>query len=448
MYKDTEMLDRQDIDALLMGALYGELSPTESTRLEEHLSAHPQDRMVLDGLSRARQAVKDSLVLALQAEPPAKVSAMLMQEAARRAPAPRAQRAGFFAKLVALMRHPAFAAVAVIVLIAAVGGTVFRKSGDRNVAEQQVASQPPSAPMRDEVARPAVEPPASADPSKVAVDENEAINGGDGYTADLEDGGVQDKQLSTPTSRPTTTGKAGVEPGALGKGSRPEKTKPGKPEGGAFDYVEVRTPEPEPKTPDDGDGKADQEVASTKPGDASGEKTRGKTTATVIIPGDTPSTGTTGLAMGGDLATKPTSGGGTAASAGTAPQVAGRQYADAPPEANTASTSDKDGAETVNTESQNTKKAEATAAAKAQHTQLIRLVKANKCADASKIALQLSDRYPDYYAQFVANDRRVKPCKPYIDNVRKKNAAKAKRERTDQAQEAPAPDSMKLTSPD
>src|SRR5262245_49809729 len=154
MYKDTEMLDRQDIDALMMGALYGELSPTESTRLEEHLSAHPQDRMVLDGLSRARQALRESHVLAVQAEPPAAVSALLLQEAARRAPAPREARVGFFAKLTAFMRHPAMAAVTVIVLVAAVGGTLYLKNRDGSAAEQEVVA------TGDPGAAPAATPPA------------------------------------------------------------------------------------------------------------------------------------------------------------------------------------------------------------------------------------------------------------------------------------------------
>jgi hypothetical protein len=379
--------------------------------------------MVLDGLSRARQAVKDSLVLALQAEPPAKVSAMLIQEAARRAPAPREQRAGFFAKLVAVMRHPAFAAAAVIVLVAAVGGTLFRKSGDRNVADHQVASQTPGAPARGEPIDP-TEPPAVAANEAQLTGKIETETE-DGYTADLDETAGK-KQLAQSSK----------------DSARPDKGTKSKPQTGRRDYVEVRTPEPQPKSPDDDGLEGDKEVAATKPGDAggaSGEKTRGKTTATVIVPGDTPATGSTNLSMGEGAK------GSSAGAGAAAPQPNTTSRA---PEAGIA---DADTNRDVGESTKSTTKKTATdpyAVAKSQHAQLARLVKANKCADASKVALQISENYPDYYAQFVANDRRVKACKPYIENVRKKNAAKAKRERLDQAQEAPAPDSVKLTSPD
>ena len=38
------MVDRQDIDALLVGALYGELTPADEARLAAHLESHPGDR--------------------------------------------------------------------------------------------------------------------------------------------------------------------------------------------------------------------------------------------------------------------------------------------------------------------------------------------------------------------------------------------------------------------
>src|SRR5215471_169891 len=80
------MVDRQDIDALLVSALYGELTPADEARLSQHLESHPTDRTVLDDLTRARAAVRDSRIFELQLEPPQAVSAILLQEAARRAP--------------------------------------------------------------------------------------------------------------------------------------------------------------------------------------------------------------------------------------------------------------------------------------------------------------------------------------------------------------------------
>src|SRR4051794_39936067 len=80
------MVDRLDIDALLIGALYSELTPAEAARLSAHLESHPGDRVALDDLKSARLAVRESRILDTQLEPPQAVSAMLLQEAARRAP--------------------------------------------------------------------------------------------------------------------------------------------------------------------------------------------------------------------------------------------------------------------------------------------------------------------------------------------------------------------------
>src|ERR1044071_7491259 len=81
------MVERQDIDALLISALYGELTPpAEESRLAQHLESHPADRTALDDLTRAREVLHQSRILAFQYEPPQSISALLLQEAARRAP--------------------------------------------------------------------------------------------------------------------------------------------------------------------------------------------------------------------------------------------------------------------------------------------------------------------------------------------------------------------------
>src|ERR1041384_6030871 len=106
------MTDRMDIDALLIGALYGELTPADEARLTAHLESHPADRTTLADLTRTRAQIRESRVLAFQAEPPQAVSALLLQEAARRAPKPQPQREseGWFQRLSrVLMAHPALA---------------------------------------------------------------------------------------------------------------------------------------------------------------------------------------------------------------------------------------------------------------------------------------------------------------------------------------------------
>src|SRR5262252_1824793 len=120
------MLDRQDIDALLVGALYGELTPAEEARLTAHLESHPADRTALEDLKTARQAVRESKVFDFQHEPPQAISAMLLQEAHRRAPKParvREEKEGWFARLArSFLAHPAMAAAAMLVLVVGVAG--------------------------------------------------------------------------------------------------------------------------------------------------------------------------------------------------------------------------------------------------------------------------------------------------------------------------------------
>jgi anti-sigma factor RsiW len=91
------MVDRTDIDALLIGALYGELTPADEARLTAHLASHPADRTALEDLTHTRDAVRASGLHHIWLEPPQAVSARVLQEAAR-APSRRAStRRGFSA---------------------------------------------------------------------------------------------------------------------------------------------------------------------------------------------------------------------------------------------------------------------------------------------------------------------------------------------------------------
>ena len=62
------MLDVQDIDALLIGALYGELTPADEARLAAHLESHPTARTALDDLTHARAVVRNPRILILDDE--------------------------------------------------------------------------------------------------------------------------------------------------------------------------------------------------------------------------------------------------------------------------------------------------------------------------------------------------------------------------------------------
>src|SRR6185312_12882903 len=130
-------MDRQDIDALLIGALYGELTPADEARLTAHLESHPADKTALDDLKSARERVKASRIFELQTEPPQAISAVLLQEAARRAPrrAPAGadgERESWFHRFVrSFAAHPAMAAAAMLVVVVGVAGTLYMKNGDQ-----------------------------------------------------------------------------------------------------------------------------------------------------------------------------------------------------------------------------------------------------------------------------------------------------------------------------
>ena len=126
------MADRTDIDALLIGALYGELTPADEARLTAHLESHPADRTALADLTRTREAVRGSRLLAFQAEPPQAISALLLREASRRAPRPQRETTGWFQRFTrSFMAHPAMAAAATVVLVASVAGTFYLRGEDQ-----------------------------------------------------------------------------------------------------------------------------------------------------------------------------------------------------------------------------------------------------------------------------------------------------------------------------
>lgn len=135
------MIDRMDIDALLVSALYGELTPADEARLTAHLESHPADRTALADLTHTRATIRESRILTFQFEPPQSVSALLLQEAARRAPKPRGEVAGWFHRFTrSFMMHPAMAAAAMLVLVVGVAGTLYVRHGDPFVEMAPVAT--------------------------------------------------------------------------------------------------------------------------------------------------------------------------------------------------------------------------------------------------------------------------------------------------------------------
>ena len=198
------MLDCSKIDELMMDWLYQELDDSSSARVAEHVQGCARCSAEASALQRTRAAFRDLSPV----EPPTAVSAILLHEAARRAPAvavaaaPRAADAegGFWARVRSwfrpIMLHPAAAAVATLVLIAGVAGTLYVRHGDEmtdtrdldtGVADSETASSAPA----PEVAAPSLDipvaPAATAEQgaAEPAPADDEAPSERDGYAADV-----------------------------------------------------------------------------------------------------------------------------------------------------------------------------------------------------------------------------------------------------------------------
>lgn len=160
-----------DFDALLIGALYGELSAVEESRLQAHLAAHPSDHEIFRQLTRTREAIRASAALAI-VEPPQAISALLLQEAARRvrgrtaeirAAASEKEPSRWMRWLASLMAHPGLAAAAMAVLVVGVFGSLYLRD-KHEVAEAVLAPAAPasgSAMGGDTAAAPSAAPAAA-----------------------------------------------------------------------------------------------------------------------------------------------------------------------------------------------------------------------------------------------------------------------------------------------
>lgn len=187
-----------DFDALLMGALYGELSAVEESRLQAHLAAHPADQQIFHELTRTREAIRAGVVAAF-VEPPQAISALLLQEAARRAPkiVPEASGAAgggsrWMRWLTSLLAHPGLAAAAMLVVVVGVAGSMYLR-GSAKLAETTAPMSPP---------------PAATAPSEAAAASPSGAARGDGFamqepspaaTAGSGAGAMQPKRPDTRT---------------------------------------------------------------------------------------------------------------------------------------------------------------------------------------------------------------------------------------------------------
>lgn len=407
-------MDRQDIDALLIGALYGELTPAEEARLAAHLESHPADRGALDDLKRARQAVRESRIFDQQLEPPQAVSALLLQEAHRRAPkAPPAsgeKESWFFRFTRVFLAHPAMAAAAMLVLVVGVAGTMYLKKGD------QFAAQEVAAPASRQMEAPAEQPGAV---DRGLVEGAAGTTAGSGYSVGLDDNLEQapatqtavasDREASdrAAADKRAQTGKLTEERSSADGYRREAKNK-------MQQAIVVDTPRGEPKELDEPRAKTARKATAQPKGDSM------RYDDSVMIGG----------ASGGAAP-------GTAQSATTprAP-VAGNAPSTAPmPPPPPAAATTKPAAKPAKKEAQPVaaeakpepaKDSSLIAWAKSEHNRAVNLASSGDCRGAARLAVVVEGRAPDYYAQFMATDRSLKKCQAYVAAEREAEAQKAR----------------------
>lgn len=398
------MGDRQDIDALLIGALYGELDGDDRARLDAHLASHPGDRAALDGLRSTRAAVRDSGVTAGfgAVEPAAAVSARLLQEAARRAPAPPVGQGllGFLASLFRpIAQHPALSATAALVLVIGIG-SMMMKRGEWKVSQPapQTASSSGAAGSGSAAANaePATIAAPETPPGGYAVGLDNGVGAKQQAAGDDLDGLADERQLAAREHESAAEGRIAKDQPTAAK---PAATRAAA-KGAGSGYLEV----------DKRAAGSDLAMASPDsppPVDRDGEDAPAvNRTAEESRPSIAPS-------MGGQVAT----------SRGAVPAAPPPSIAQAPAPA------DPDAATLALK-----KEAENEAWARDQHARMVKLVNAGKCTEAGVIGAAIARKAPEYYQSAVANDRAVRSCQAYVDRARRAKAPAPKSKAGNQQQ--------------
>jgi len=472
------MGDRQDIDALLVGALYGELDSDDRARLDAHLAIHPGDRAALDGLRSTRAMLRDGGIGTgyREVEPAASISARLLQEAARRAPVPQVGD-GLFAWFANLLRpvgrHPALSAAAALVLIVGIG-SVMKRRGDWKVAQPPADRAAHNEAARNELARNAV-PATIADPEavpglgyRVDLDESAKADGdGDQALAGLGD------QTATTTGtvtdglaqRQTVDGKLALraEPqrGDVAKDApgRSAVTKGWRDSAGtAFLEVDKRAAgsdialaDPDAPSLDEAEGgrAADESIVAA----IDRKQVQGAAPSGGPVGGGAVGAGRTG--SGGAIGT------GTAVRAPTSPPppATSSPKPAAPKPGAPTPAAPKTGAPTpaaptpaaptpaaptpdsgAATAAMKKREAENNTWAREQHTRMVKLVNAGKCTEAGQIGADIARKAPEYYQASVANDRAVRSCQSYVERARRAKAPAPSKSRVGNQQPGAADD--------
>lgn len=417
------MADRHDIDALLVDAVYRDLDGSrereggrepdgaDRARLDAYLASHPQERAALDAMKHTRARVQEARLGLPDAEPSAAISALLLQEAARRAPARGrgGQRTGgVLAWLEGALRpmfaHPALASAAALVLVGGTAGALYLRSGSA-LYEQTASPAVEPAAAAPEIAR---AEPVPADTFAATLDEVR--------TADLRAGknavGLPDVATTlTGSGEPAATD--AVRARAVEEALRESAGAPvtvqvpqrdrNRGSGALARSLDVTTTDPALKELDDDAfaGVRAQKAAPKPTAPASKKEAETKADAK----------GADGLA---GMASAPAA---ESVPAPAAPVVATPAPSTARYDA--------------------TREEERAAWARGQHQRAVAAVKRNDCNEAAALAAEIAVRAADYYTASVSDDRNLRPCKPAIERARKRDAERRAKSRAPAANEAP-----------
>ena len=484
------MTDRMDIDALLIGALYGELTPADEARLTAHLESHPADRTALADLTRTRAAVRESRIFAVQLEPPQSVSALLLQEAARRAPRPPREESSWFHRFTrSFMAHPALAAAMTCVIVAGVAGTLYVRHGDKlaeDSASREIAGGAVSTPRSEAPAEPATQapPPAAAVAPRPAPPAPDPTGGGstrEGFGADKPGTKVDTKAYGVrldeaakqseerPLGKLVGAKDRRVAPAAAAADNddadiaKPDRFSAPPPRSPVADAkkaqktakgIVLRSPELEPmelknKTADRG------EVPARRAAGAGGTTARDQL-AQAPSAGAAPPPPPPPSAQPAAPAPEPVAS--NAAPAPSKPVVVAKRPAAGPGAAqgapsNAANTgtgnagaqrdrrlADQSNAPADGKTLDEKERANDTVLgwAQKQREQVIAHVRSNNCRAAANAAVEIYNRAPDYYASNVATDRSIKPCLAYLNSERQREDRARAAKRANAVDAAPA----------
>ncbi|HEY0194008.1 MAG TPA: hypothetical protein VGC42_22980 [Kofleriaceae bacterium] len=407
-------MDSIDLDALLIGALYGELTPADEARLTAHLESHPADRTALAELTHTRGQVRDSRLFAVQLEPPQAVMTRVMQEAVRRAPHKPSE--SWFQRFVrSLTAHPAMAAAMTLVLVVGVAGTLYMRHEDGFGAPPPEMVTAAREPAPDPAAVATSTPPAPADPAAPTPADPAA-----------------------PATGSWAAGSASAGPGAAGEGSvkggveksaelardavamAPAVTAPAAPSGGGGaparhlrQGIEVHgstglVPKDLPAADErkfakvDRDGFADRKEASggAAPGGAPIGMAAASPSPSAAAPPPPPAEASKRVAPEADVVAQAPAAGAAAPEPAPAYGANKLRVQERAPEPAPAGGTD--------------------GWAQKQHEQVVAYVRANNCRAAAVAASEIYSRAPEYYAANVEVDRSIKPCLAYLNTERER----------------------------